>query len=160
MSRLAKTFLWIIGVGAALSLVVTVAAAAAVARAGWIVVQVEERGEGGGGVNLVLPAALVAVAQPLVPHMELPAIPSEAARCLDAVSEVLSALASVPDAILVEVESDGERVTIRKQDGAIVIDVTSPRERVHVSVPLDTARKAASWAARRLATRAEPPRTV
>jgi hypothetical protein len=47
-------------------------------------------------------------------------------------------LAKVPDTVLVEVRDRDEHVRIEKRGGRILVDVDSPREEVHVGVPIQT----------------------
>jgi hypothetical protein len=54
--------------------------------------------------------------------------------------EALRQLEDAPDFILVEVISDDEHVLIRKKGNALVVDVESEDEDVHMAVPLGIAR--------------------
>lgn len=103
---------------------------------GMVKVSVEERRPGGERVNLVVPAALLPLGLKCVPDEHLRTASAELRPWLPAIEAATRELARVPDGPLVEVESLGERVSIVKRGGRLVIDVESDEESVHVSVPL------------------------
>lgn len=47
-------------------------------------------------------------------------------------------LAKCPDTVLVEVKDGREHVRVEKRGGRLLVDVDSPREEVHISLPLRT----------------------
>ena len=54
---------------------------------------------------------------------------------------VLEEFEEIPDAVLVEVISGRDHVKVVKKGGRIVVDVDTPGEAVHVSVPLGSVHK-------------------
>lgn len=102
---------------------------------GAVTVYVEEKKPGGDRVRLWVPGVLAPVALKLVPAEEL-RLPPEARQWMPALRAASEELAHVEDFTLVEVREPGERVTIVKRHGALIIDVESADETVHVSVPL------------------------
>lgn len=50
-------------------------------------------------------------------------------------------LASMPDAVLVDVDDHGERVRIAKSGHELVIRVVSPDERVEITLPIESVRR-------------------
>lgn len=115
---------------------VSVLAGAGVAyQYGAVKVYVEERKPGGERVRLWVPGVLAPVALKLVPDETL-RLPPEARQWMPAVELASEELRRLPDFTLVEVKNPREHVRIEKRDGALLIDVVSPEETVHVSVPL------------------------
>jgi len=112
------------------------ATGAVVYQFGAVEVTVEEKTPEGDRVRLWVPGVLAPVAMQLIPDAELRRLPPEARRFLPAVRAAAEELRRVPDFVLVEVEDGNERVRIEKRHGALVIDVVSDEETVHVSVPL------------------------
>ena len=111
------------------------AGAGVVYQYGAIKVYVEEKKPGGERVRLWVPGVLAPVALKLVPAEEL-RLPPEARRWMPALRAAGEELERVEDFTLVEVEDGREHVRIEKRNGALVIDVVSDDETVHVSVPL------------------------
>ena len=110
-------------------------------RAGNVRIAIHQTCPGGTDLSLRLPALLVNAAIALCP------LPSDAelhAR-LDAVAPVLRSisgrLASMPDAVLVDVKDEGGTLRIEKLGADMLIHVASPRERVDVSVPVESLRR-------------------
>jgi hypothetical protein len=107
---------------------------------GSIEVSMKGHGCGGDDIELRLPAALVQAALMLTPddlvcgggkcgrQAMLDKMPLASALC--------RALQDTPDFVLVEVESDDERVRIEKRGHALFIDVNNPEETVRVRVPV------------------------
>ena len=109
---------------------------------GAIKVDVQEKREGGDHVFVVAPATIMTWGVNLIPQDKLPRLPREAREALPAIEAAAAELERLPDFILVEVQERDEHVKIQKIGGNLVVDVDSPRETVHVSVPLRAARKA------------------
>ena len=127
-ATIASALLGLLGVSA-------LAGAGVVYQYGAVKVYVEEKKPGGERVRLWVPGVLAPVALKLVPAEEL-RLPPEARRWMPALRVAGEELERVEDFILVEVEDGRERVRIEKRNGALVIDVVSPDETVHLSVPL------------------------
>jgi hypothetical protein len=111
------------------------AGAGVVYQYGAVKVYVEEKRPGGERVRLWVPGVLAPVALKLIPDEEL-RLPPEARRWMPALRAAGEELQRVEDFTLVEVEDGGERVRIEKRNGALLIDVVSEDETVHVSIPL------------------------
>lgn len=105
-------------------------------RYGAVKVTVDEKKPGGDHLRLWAPGAAVPVALKLVPDERLRRVPPEARRWLPVVAAGSEALARCPDGPLVQVESPRERVSIAKRGGALVIEVDTEDETVHVTLPL------------------------
>ncbi len=113
----------------------TVVAAGAVAFSeGAVSVRVLEKKRDGHHIRL--PAMVVPLGMRLVPNEKLEQASAEMRPWLPAIKLATQELAKYPDGPFVEVRSPREQVTITKQGGALVIDVDSNEETVHVSVPL------------------------
>ncbi len=115
--------------------VTALAGAGVVYQYGAVKVYVEEKKPGGERVRLWVPGVLAPVALKLVPTEEL-RLPPEARRWMPALRAAGEELARVEDFILVDVQDGRAHVRIEKRNGALVIDVVSADETVHVSVPL------------------------
>ena len=109
---------------------------------GAIKVDVQEKREGGDHVFVIAPATILTWGVNLVPQDKLPRLPRQAREALPAIQAGAAELERLPDFILVDVQERDEHVKVQKIGGNLVVDVDSPRETVHVSVPLRAARKA------------------
>lgn len=109
---------------------------------GAITVNVKEMKPDGKGehVFVVAPAAVVPWAIKLIPEKHMPRLPQEARDALPAIQAATDELERIPDSVLVEVQSKREHVKVSKEGGYLVVEVTSDREEVHVSVPIRAAR--------------------
>lgn len=109
---------------------------------GAITVNVKEHKASGDGhrVFVVVPAAIVPWALKVIPQRHMPRLPHEALDALPAVQAAADELERMPDTVLVEVQSKREHVKVSKEGGYLVVNVTSDREEVHVSVPIRAAR--------------------
>ena len=105
-------------------------------NAGAIRVSVDENRPGGDHVHLFVPAVMVPPAMNLIPQEKLREHSREIQPWLTAIKIASRELAKCPDGILVEVIDSNEHVRITKRGGAIVVDVKSPEQNVHVAVPL------------------------
>lgn len=115
-----------------------VLAAALTFSGGAVTVEVENRKDPKESVWLFLPAAPAVLALKFVPDEHLRHLPPQALRALPAGEIAAWELERIPDTVLVEVEDNGEHVRIEKRGSNLVVDVDSPEESVHVSVPLST----------------------
>lgn len=111
------------------------AGAGVVYQYGAVTVYVEEKKPGGDRVRLWVPGVLAPVALKLVPAEEL-RLPPEARQWMPVLRAASEELARVEDFTLVEVREPDEHVTIVKRHGALIIDVESADETVHISLPL------------------------
>jgi hypothetical protein len=105
-------------------------------NAGAVRVAVDENRPGGDHVHLFVPAVMIPPAMNLIPEKELQKHAREIRPWLPAIKIASKELAKCPDGILVEVIDSNEHVTITKRGRALEIDVKSPDESVHVTVPL------------------------
>ncbi len=87
-------------------------------------------------VHLIVPAALVPVGMRFVPEERLREMTMNARPWLPAARIASAELARLPDSKLLEVRGAREHVRITKKGDLLVVDVESPRETVHISVPL------------------------
>lgn len=127
-------------------------AAGILSSQGFVHIRVLEKQENGTHLRLVLPAMAVPIALEMVPREHLEEAVRQARPWLPAADAAAAVLSDCPDGPLVEVTEPGERVSIVKSGGSLVVDVNDPDERVHVSVPLAALRSTA----RVLASRAGP----
>jgi hypothetical protein len=111
---------------------------------GTVAVSVYEKKPNGGQVYVPVPAAVIPLGLRLAPADDLANAATEVRPWLPAIKVASEELAHCPDTTLVEVTNPTEKVAITKSGNSIVIDVDSPEERVHVSVPLGTAYMVAS----------------
>jgi hypothetical protein len=120
----------------ALLLAATIACGAAVS-AGTMRISIHKKGPGGAIVSLPVPVALAQIGLRLADDGEL----AEAARRLrpwsPLIHAALASLPDTPDAVLVEVIDDDDRVIIAKRGGALLIDVEDDEDAIHLSVPID-----------------------
>lgn len=116
-----------------------VALAGTVAATGTITVAVVEHASDGTRIWIPVPAlladlGLMAVGV-LAPAEALDEVRRETGEFLPVLREVARELERLPDATLVEVETDGETVRVRKVGGDFEIDVRSRDVDVSVQVP-------------------------
>lgn len=116
---------------------------------GFLHVRVEEKRANGTHLRLLLPAVAVPIALDCVPKEHLREASAQVRPWLPAIEAAAAGLAGTPDGPLVEVTEPGERVSVVKSGGSLVVDVDDPRETVHVSVPLRAVRTAAGVIASR-----------
>jgi hypothetical protein len=106
---------------------------------GFIQVRVHEKQPDGTNVNVVVPAALLPVTLRLVSNRSLAGAVDSVRPYLPVVDAAIPALEDCPNGALIEVTDANEHVLITKRGGSIVVDVTDPEDKVHVSVPLRAA---------------------
>lgn len=118
----------------------TLLAGALVFHEGVITVNVREKRPGGDHVHFFVPATIVPLGMSLAPRDKLAHATHHAREFLPAMRIGAQELAKCPDTVLVEVidQRGQEHVRIEKRGGRILIDVDSPREEVHLAVPLQT----------------------
>lgn len=130
--------------GGTLAVLMTFGAVSAwsVHSAGMFELDVHERGPGGADISGIrIPAALGHVALAFVPARVFDFCEDDDfARHAPLLREACERLSDAPDFVLVEVISADEHVLIRKEGSALVVDVESDDEEVHVAVPLGIAR--------------------
>ncbi|MCA9730030.1 MAG: hypothetical protein KC729_20270, partial [Candidatus Eisenbacteria bacterium] len=127
-----------LGIAVALTVLMAGSVGALVAREirdGWITVHVHENHEGGAHLTVPVPAWVAQAAIQLVPDRVLPRIDDEEAEVAAVVVDALRHLDDCGNATLVEVDSSSDHVTIRKDGGALLIDVTGETD-VSVRLPL------------------------
>jgi hypothetical protein len=113
--------------------------AAALSSEGFIHVKVHENRVGGTRVNLIVPAALVPATLEFVPNYRLAKASKQLRPYLPVIDAAIPALEASPDGVLVEVIDEGDHVRVKKEGGALVVDVNDPEDMVHVSMPLRAA---------------------
>jgi hypothetical protein len=86
-------------------------------------------------VHLLVPAALFCVGMHFVPEARLHRAAAHIRPWLPAIRAASRELARLPDADLLDVQDAREHVRVAKRGNLLVIDVTSPQEKVHVSFP-------------------------
>lgn len=106
---------------------------------GTVTVSVHEKKLNGDQVYVPVPAVVIPLAMRLVRTEDLADAAAEVRPWLPAIKVAAEELAHCTDTTLVEVTNHAENVAISKSGGSIIIDVDSPEERVHVSVPLGAA---------------------
>jgi hypothetical protein len=116
---------------------------------GFLHVRVEQKRANGTHLRLLLPAAAIPMALDFVPKRHLREATVQVRPWLPVIEAAASGLADTPDGPLVEVSEPGQRVSVVKSGGSLVVDVDDPRETVHVSVPLRAVRSAAGVIATR-----------
>lgn len=111
-------------------------AGAAFVNAGTMMVQVHEKSSDGVSLTLPVPVALARLGLAFVPDEYLAEARHELEPWMPAVEALLSELARCADGVLVEVESEDERVSIIKRGNSLIIDVDTRDEEVHLSIPV------------------------
>lgn len=145
LSSRARLVLFILAGIVLLGLGTATAATVAVYRAGTIEIAVEETG--GDSLSFSVPAGVVDLAltfAPLVSHRFADELghadrwQDDMRRFWPAARAALEQVERCPDAVLFEMRDGDETVSIVKRDGTIRFRLDSPRERVHVAVPVRT----------------------
>lgn len=111
---------------------------AAVYNAGAVQVRVDEKKLDGAHIHLALPASVVNVGLKFAPDYQLRHASKEVQPWVPAIKIATEELAKYPYLSLVEVDDTTDHVRIFKHGDKLVIDVDTPEETVHVSVPLST----------------------
>ena len=131
---------------------VPVLAGALVYSTGMARVEVREKTLNGHHIRLFVPAVVVPIAVRLVPKAKLRDASRDLQAWLPAIKVASEELSRCPDGPLVEVDSRREHVRIAKRGDALVIDVDSERDTVHISFPL----RAVAYTASQLVTEGPP----
>ena len=105
---------------------------------GVVHVEVHEKRDKGANFHIILPATVISAAAMAVPDEKIARHAAQLEKVLPAARIAARELENCPDTVLVEVTSNREYVRVEKVGRSIKIDVESPREEVHVSVPLAT----------------------
>lgn len=95
-------------------------------------------------LNFSLPGTLLNAAIALCPVPTDLQVDDRLVGMLPALRGVADQIASMPDAVIVDVNDHGERVRIAKSGHELVIKVLSRDERVEVAVPIESVRKLVS----------------
>ena len=86
--------------------------------------------------TLPLPAGLIPMALRFLPDEVCRELEREVEPSWGAVRAAVEEMNRIPDAVLVEVESERDHVLVVKEDGRIVVRVWSDEEHVNVAIPL------------------------
>jgi hypothetical protein len=140
MSRAQKIVLGVAGGTLVLLAGLTVAAGAAVYEAGSVAVRVQEKHGDRNTVRFQIPAVLLHAGLMVVPEVKWRQARLESGPELrqwwPVIESTLGGLARCPDGLLILVDSADENVRIAKEGRTLVVDVETPDESVHVSIPL------------------------
>ena len=110
-------------------------------RAGSFHLAIHGSEPGGDDFSITLPGLLVNAAIALCPVPADAELNARLAEITPALRAVASQLASMPDAVLVDVKDDGGTVRIEKSGPNLLIRVHSPEERVDITVPVQSVRQ-------------------
>jgi hypothetical protein len=116
----------------------TLLAGALIFHQGVITVNVQEKRPDGDHVHFFVPATVVSYGMALAPEEQIRHATRHAREYLPAARIAMQELAKCPDTVLVEVQDNDEHVRIEKRGGRLLVDVNSPKEEVHVGVPIQT----------------------
>lgn len=121
----------------ALGFVITAGFGAAyILQDGLIRVSVEEYRKDGTNMHLYVPAELAPLAAHFVPQDEFGGNVKDLREVLPILRTMSAELTKLPDTVLVEVRDGDEHVRVAKSGGGLDVEEESPREHVHVYVPL------------------------
>ena len=95
----------------------------------------------GSDVSLAVPGVLVNAAIALCPVPNDAELNARLREMSPALGAVASRLATLPDAVLVDIKSEDKTLRVEKSGSELLIRVNSPNERVEVAVPLTSVRK-------------------
>jgi len=110
-------------------------------RAGTFHVAIHQAGPDGNDFSITLPGLIVDAAIALCPVPADAELNARLAEFTPALRAVASQLASMPDAVIVDVKDDGGTVRIEKSEGNLLIRVNSRDERLEVAVPVESVRR-------------------
>jgi hypothetical protein len=110
-------------------------------RAGSVRIAVHENGPGGNDFSMRLPGLLVNTAIAFCPVPEDAELNERLVEIAPVLREVAGRLATLPDAVLVDVKGEGGTVRIEKLGPDLVVRVVSPTERVEIAVPVESVRR-------------------
>ena len=106
---------------------------------GTIHVAIHESGPGGADVDVHVPGLLLNAAIALCPTPKI-LDDADARAALAALGTAADHLASMPDAVLVDVRDEESRVLVEKVGGRLLVRVRDTRDRVDVDVPIHSVR--------------------
>lgn len=111
---------------------------AALWRSGTIEIHVAEKGRCGETVDVYAPAAILPLVAHLTPACSMAScrMDPEARRAIRTAAVMLDAMNDAPDGVYVDVRTRDEIVHVEKKRGALEVDVDTPEDTVHASVPL------------------------
>jgi len=146
MSRTAKVMAVLVGAAIVVVLSAGMVMAGTAVASGMMTVSIHEAGPDGVDLYIPVPVGLVEATLSLAPvvlrmmddhHLdhELNRIREDLEYALPALEAVLERIEEMPDAVLVEVESDFESVRVSKERGSIHILVEDGGDRIQISVP-------------------------
>ncbi len=145
MKRLLRLAIISFGIFAVLIVGTGVALAATVAATGFVVVQVQEKGDGGVSFTAPVPAALIDAGLGIA-RLTVADELDEASQQLEPyepmIRELLDELDQAGTFTLVSVKTDDETVRVRKDKRHLIVDVDAEDAKVHVSLPLSLAERA------------------
>jgi hypothetical protein len=110
-------------------------------RSGSLHIAVHEAGPDGDDFSITLPGLLVNAAIALCPVPADAELNARLAEFTPALRAVASQLATMPDAVLVDVKDCGGAVRIEKSGPNLLILVNSDDERVELAVPVESVRR-------------------
>ncbi len=103
---------------------------------GLVSVTVEEHRKDGTNLHLYIPAELVPLAAHFVPRKEFHGDMNKLREVMPMLRMMSTELVKLPDTLLVEVRDGDQHVRVAKSGNGLEVEEESPREHVHVYVPL------------------------
>jgi hypothetical protein len=110
-------------------------------RSGSVRLAVHENRTDGVDLAVTLPGALVNAAIALIPMPADLVLEPRWEGMLPALRSVADQLATMPDAVIVDVDDHGDRVRVAKVGRELVIRVLSREERVEIALPIESVRR-------------------
>lgn len=110
-------------------------------RAGSVHLAIHESGPQGNDISITLPGILVNAAIAICPVPADAELNARLAEVTPVLRAVASQLASMPDAVLVDVKDGDGTVRIEKSGPNLLIRVRSDEDRVEVAVPVESVRR-------------------
>lgn len=139
MSVSSRPFLMIFGAAVLLLAATVTVLGVAVHRYGMLEIEIQPGYSGAGDhISIRLPGVIVPLAMFFVPDAPLREARREIEKWAPLARDAFRELSSCPDFVMVEVQERDEHVTIAKRGRALVIEVQSEDESVHIVVPLTT----------------------
>ena len=105
-------------------------------QTGIIIVDVQEKGPSGYHLYIPVPVALLHAGLLIVPKEELREVRQEIGQRKALIMGVCEQIYQCPDGSYLEYRSQHEQVTVKKEDGDLVVFVDSGQEKVRVEVPV------------------------
>jgi len=111
---------------------------AAVMHSGTIEVHVAEKGRAGQTVDVYAPAAILPIVAHFTPACCIASckMDPDARRAIRTAAAMLDAIGDAPDGVYVNVRTRDEVILVEKKNGALKVDVDTPEDVVHASVPI------------------------